>query len=91
MATPAPLVPSVPGTVLLAVQHVRKVYGDDRTPVLEDVSIELRDGEFVALLGPSGSGKSTLLRIMCGLMVPSSGDVLVRGTPTRGPNPDVPH
>jgi len=81
--------PPTPGSVLLSARGVRKVYGDDRTPVLVDVSVDLRDGEFVALLGPSGSGKSTLLRIMAGLMAPSEGQVLVHGSPLRGPNPDV--
>jgi NitT/TauT family transport system ATP-binding protein len=81
--------PASPDTVLLAATDVRKYYGDDRSPVLEAVSVELRDGEFVALLGPSGSGKSTLLRILAGLMPPSEGEVLVHGVPLRGPNPDV--
>lgn len=88
MALPVSAVPTT-GQVLLSARGVRKVYGDDRTPVLVDVSVELRDGEFVALLGPSGSGKSTLLRIMAGLMAPSEGQVLVRGLPLTGPNPDV--
>ncbi|HEV2643012.1 MAG TPA: ATP-binding cassette domain-containing protein, partial [Candidatus Elarobacter sp.] len=84
-----PTVTPPAGAVLLSATGVRKYYGDDRTPVLEHVSVELRDGEFVALLGPSGSGKSTLLRILAGLMEPSEGEVLVHGKPLHGPNPDV--
>lgn len=43
---------------------------------LDDVSLDIRDGEFLVLLGPSGCGKSTLLRIIAGLMTPSDGRVL---------------
>ncbi len=81
--------PPADGEALLAAVDISKFYGDDRTPVLERVSIDLRDGEFVALLGPSGSGKSTLLRVLAGLMPPSEGEVLVHGEPLRGPNPNV--
>ncbi len=85
--------PTAPTTgssaVLIAAENVRKYYGDDRTPVLDNVSVELRSGEFVALLGPSGSGKSTLLRVLAGLMPPSEGRVLVHGEPLRGSNPRV--
>jgi NitT/TauT family transport system ATP-binding protein len=80
--------PSSPHT-LLAADGVRKYYGDERRPVLEHVSFQLHDGEFVALLGPSGSGKSTLLRILAGLMLPSEGHVTVHGVPLVGPNPDL--
>jgi NitT/TauT family transport system ATP-binding protein len=75
--------------VLLAADGVKKYYGDDRTPVLDNVSVELREGEFVALLGPSGSGKSTLLRVLAGLMPPSEGVVLEHGVPLEGTNAHV--
>src|SRR5579862_1015843 len=90
MATLVNQPPTAPsGEVLLAAEDVKKYYGDDRSPVLEHVSVDLRDGEFVALLGPSGSGKSTLLRILSGLMPPSEGRVVTHGAPLLGPNPQV--
>lgn len=57
--------------------------------VLDQISIGLREGEILALLGPSGSGKSTCLRIMCGLQDKTSGDVLARGKALTGINTDV--
>jgi NitT/TauT family transport system ATP-binding protein len=76
-------------TPLLAAEDIRKFFGREETPVLDGVTLELREGEFVALLGPSGSGKSTLLRILAGLVRPSDGIVLVNGIPLDGPNGQV--
>ncbi len=60
--------------------------GKGEFTVLNDVSLTVRAGEVVALLGRSGSGKSTLLRIMAGLIQPSQGQVLSHGQPLRGTN-----
>src|SRR5713226_9179079 len=83
--------------VLLEAQSCSKTYAaeEKRPPgqqphlVLDYVQLEIREGEFVALLGPSGSGKSTLLRILAGLLPPSSGQVFFKGEPQYGPNPHV--
>ncbi len=48
-----------------------------------DIDLEVREGEFIALLGPTGCGKSTLLRVIGDLILPTSGDVLVRGQPAH--------
>jgi len=57
-------------------------------PVLHDVNLKVRDGEFVAIVGFSGSGKTTLISILAGLLEPDSGGVVYRGKEISGPGPE---
>jgi len=63
------------GPLAVSVERVDKRFGD--TTVLDGIDLQLRRGEFVALLGASGSGKTTLLRLLAGLDTPTAGDVWV--------------
>jgi len=65
------------GTPILALEGVTKRFG--AATAVDDVSLEIASGEFVALLGPSGCGKTTLLRMMAGLEFPDQGRVLIEG------------
>ena len=56
--------------------------------VLDDVSFDIRHGEFVSIIGPSGCGKTTLMNIVGGFVQPTSGRVLLDGKPVQGPGPD---
>ena len=70
---------------MLRFEHISKTYrtGELVQTALNDVSLNLRDNEFVAILGPSGSGKTTLLNIIGGLDRYDTGDMIINGKSTK--------
>src|SRR6478672_10733861 len=86
MATFSPTVEGLPGSTGLAsarvvVRNLSKTYHTRRGDVkaLQNVSLEIGDGEILVLLGPSGCGKTTLLRCVAGLEQPDEGEIIVHG------------
>jgi len=68
------------GQIVVETRGLKKTYfGKVETPVLHGIDIEIREGEFVAIIGQSGSGKSTLLNILGALDIPTGGQVLIDG------------
>ncbi len=72
----------------LRADHVSMVFGrgSDSVNVLDDVSMEVAEGEFVCLLGPSGCGKSTMLNVIAGFLSPTHGEVRIDGEAVSGPD-----
>ncbi|WP_299954180.1 ABC transporter ATP-binding protein [uncultured Modestobacter sp.] len=73
------LAPAATDTAAVALRHVTKTHANS-VRALDDVSLEVPPGTFLAVMGPSGSGKSTLLHCAAGLDTPTSGEVLLAGT-----------
>jgi len=72
---------------LIEYDKVRKIYnsGQDEVVALEEVSLNVADGEFVTVVGRSGCGKTTLLKLTAGLLAPTSGTITVAGDSVRSP------
>jgi len=91
MSSMQPIAAPLPFTLKtkLSVDRVSMVFERDgnRTEVLNNINLEVGDGEFVCLLGPSGCGKTTLLNAMAGFLSPTSGEIKVDGEAVRRPNP----
>lgn len=82
-------VPDTRSAPKLRAEHLGVVYDRDGQllPVLEDINLDVQNGEFVCLVGPSGCGKSTLLNAMAGFLSPTSGSVSIDGEIVMGPDP----
>lgn len=90
LAAPAATTPAAAPRV--RVENLRITFPRPDAPpleVLSGISLDVADGEFVAVVGPSGSGKSTILRAICGLLKPAGGRVSVDGRAVTAPPPDV--
>jgi len=87
---PVDPLPCVERRTKLSLQSVSRdfVAARGRLVALRDISIDVREGEFVCIVGPSGCGKSTLLNLIAGLDHPTSGTILLGGRPVDGPGPD---
>ncbi|HED33058.1 MAG TPA: ABC transporter ATP-binding protein [Gammaproteobacteria bacterium] len=64
-------------SALIQAQHLHRYYAD--THAVDDVSIQLHQGDILGLLGPNGAGKSSCMQMLCGVLAPSAGEVLIKG------------
>lgn len=78
-----PNAPRAHGETLLSVKNLAKNYG--KFEILGDITVDVRAGEFMCIVGPSGAGKTTLLQCLSGLLAPTSGTVSLRGVEVTEP------
>jgi len=78
----------VESSTMLEIDNVSYSYKSSPQPVMENVKLNIREGEFFVLVGPSGCGKTTVLNQVAGFEYPTSGEIRVKGSAISGPGPD---
>ena len=78
----------ISGQDVISVSNVTKTYLGGKFTAVDDVSLNIKEGEIVAFVGPSGCGKTTVMRMVAGLEEPTDGRIIVNGQPVDGPGPD---
>jgi NitT/TauT family transport system ATP-binding protein len=76
---------------LLSVRNISKEFVSENhaTPAIKKISFDVREGEFLSIIGPSGCGKTTLLMILSGLLAPTSGEIILKGSKVESPPPGL--
>jgi NitT/TauT family transport system ATP-binding protein len=76
----------------LTIRNLSKTYFDPyagaHVTAVHDISLEVKEGEFVSIVGPSGCGKTTILNMIAGFIPITGGEILIDGRPVKGPGPD---
>jgi ABC-2 type transport system ATP-binding protein len=72
---------------MIAIEHVTKAFASVRA--VDDLSLEIPDGELFCFLGPNGAGKTTTIKMMCGLLRPTAGTIRIDGFDTRADMPEI--
>ncbi|GBC61931.1 thiol reductant ABC exporter subunit CydD [Desulfonema ishimotonii] len=80
-----------PGTMRISLRDLRFAYENGRRPALRGVTLDLKPGERVAVVGASGAGKTTLLNLLLGFLQPDQGEIRISGTPLSRISPEIWH
>lgn len=73
-------------TPIIELSHVTYSYPNSETPALNDLSLTINQGEWIAIIGHNGSGKSTLAKLLNYLLAPTAGEITIAGTPVNEDN-----
>jgi ABC-2 type transport system ATP-binding protein len=77
------------GNTIIKIRNLTKKYRGSTKPAVDDISLDIGEGHFFGLLGPNGAGKTTIIRILCGLLTPTAGEVIIGGFSLKSGLPEI--